>query len=150
MRHDRRQLGGYLSPDDASKLDDAREALRRGDIEAAALSANRELIKLYWDLGKSIVDAQKGKGYGKQVVQRLAVDLRKEFPGVAGFSAQNIWKMRAFYLAWTDQVRNVSQVARETRAVANLSQSVRDAEHQATSRDSDGGSRPCATNATRR
>lgn len=47
------------------------------------------------------------------MVERLAADIQKGFPGMAGFSPQNIWKMRAFYLAWTAEVRNLSQLARE-------------------------------------
>jgi predicted nuclease of restriction endonuclease-like (RecB) superfamily len=109
----------------AKFLEDVKSRIRTAQVKAA-LSVNRELIQLYWDIGKTIVEAQKDKGYGKQVVERLAADLQKEFPGVAGFSAQNIWKIRAFYLAWTDQVRNLSQVVRETEAMANLSQPVRE------------------------
>jgi len=92
----------------------------------AALSVNRELIALYWHIGRSIVERQRAEGWGKGIVERLSADLHREFPGVAGFSAQNIWKMRAFYLAWTDQVRDLSQVVRETEAEANLSQPVRE------------------------
>ncbi len=109
----------------AQFLEDVKSRIRTAQIKAA-LSVNRELIQLYWDIGKTIVEAQKGKGYGKQVVERLAADLQKEFAGVAGFSAQNIWKMRAFYLAWTDQVRNLSQVVRESETTTNLSQPVRE------------------------
>jgi hypothetical protein len=46
----------------------------------AVVSVNRELILLYWDIGRIIVDAQTTKGYGKQVVERLAVDLQGNFP----------------------------------------------------------------------
>jgi hypothetical protein len=55
----------------------------------AAVSANRELILLYWDIGCAIVEAQKDKGYGKQVVESLAADLRREFPMMTGLSALN-------------------------------------------------------------
>jgi hypothetical protein len=69
---------------------------------------NRELILLYWDIGRITVEAQTTKGYGTQVVERLAVYLQKEFPGTAGFSPQNVWYMRSFYLAWTN--RTVGQL----------------------------------------
>jgi hypothetical protein len=71
----------------------------------AALSVNRELIALYWDLGKAIVKAQEERGYGKAVVERLVEDLHRSFPAMKGFSSRNIWRIRAFYLAWTDGVR---------------------------------------------
>jgi hypothetical protein len=55
-----------------------------------------------------------GKGYGKQVVERLASDLQKEFPGIAGFSAQNMWFMRSFYRAWAGGQQRLSQPVRES------------------------------------
>jgi predicted nuclease of restriction endonuclease-like (RecB) superfamily len=91
----------------------------------AAVSVNRQLIQLYWDIGKAIVEAQKVKGYGKQVVERLAGDLQKEFPGLAGFSPQNVWYMRSFYLAWTDMVQKLQQPVGES-ALGILPQPVGD------------------------
>ena len=72
----------------------------------ASLSVNRELITLYWDLGKAIVQAQKERGYGNAVVERLVGDLHRSFPAMKGFSPLNIWRMRAFYLAWTDGIKD--------------------------------------------
>lgn len=60
-------------------------------------SVNKELIKLYWDIGKIIVKKQKIEGWGKSVVERLARDLQTEFPGVQGFSALNVWRMKQFH-----------------------------------------------------
>lgn len=89
------------------------------------MSVNRELILLYWDIGKIIAAAQKTRGYGKQVVERLAEDLQKEFPGTAGFSPQNVWFMRGFYLAWSAPPQKLSQAVRESKT-AILSQPVRE------------------------
>lgn len=79
--------------------------IRAAQIKAA-ISANRELILLYWDIGRAIVDAQKNKGYGKRVVEMLSADLRREFPEMAGLSALNLWRMRAFYLAYGVSTKN--------------------------------------------
>jgi len=87
----------------ANLLTDLKARVRAAQLRAA-VSVNRELILLYWDIGKIIVKAQRTEGYGKQVVQRLAVDLQNEFPGIAGFSPQNVWYMRSFYLAWTKEI----------------------------------------------
>ena len=51
----------------------------------AAISVNRELIKLYWHIGKSIVERQRKEGWGKSVVERLSQDIQKAFPGIAAF-----------------------------------------------------------------
>jgi predicted nuclease of restriction endonuclease-like (RecB) superfamily len=89
-------------------LTDIKARIRVAQIKAS-LSVNRELIQLYWDIGEVIVSRQRSQGWGKSVVERLARDLQKEFPGMAGFSPQNIWYMRAFYLAWTDEVENLQR-----------------------------------------
>jgi predicted nuclease of restriction endonuclease-like (RecB) superfamily len=75
----------------------------------AAISVNRELIKLYWHIGKSIVERQRKEGWGKSVVERLSQDIQKAFPGISGFSSQNLWYMRAFYSAWTEAISNLQQ-----------------------------------------
>ena len=58
---------------------------------------NKALIKLYWDIGKSIVEKQEKNKWGKSVVENLSSDLQKEFVGISGFSVQNLWYMRKFY-----------------------------------------------------
>jgi predicted nuclease of restriction endonuclease-like (RecB) superfamily len=63
-------------------------------------SVNKELINLYWDIGRSIVAKQEKLGWGKSIVETLARDLQKEFPGIQGFSVQNLWNMRQFYSAY--------------------------------------------------
>lgn len=93
-------------------LDDLKARIRAAQIKAS-LSVNRELIELYWSIGRDIVQRQRIEGWGKATVERLAADLQREFPGVGGFSRQNIWRMRAFYLAWTEPV--LSQPARELK-----------------------------------
>ncbi|MGH7990829.1 MAG: PDDEXK nuclease domain-containing protein [Limisphaerales bacterium] len=83
-------------------LTDLKARVRAAQLRAV-VSVNRELILLYWDIGKIIVEAQNTKGYGKQVVERLAEDLHEAFPKMDGFSPRNVWRMRAFYLAWTEE-----------------------------------------------
>jgi predicted nuclease of restriction endonuclease-like (RecB) superfamily len=78
----------------------------------AARAVNRELILLYWDIGRGIVEKQQTAGWGDAVVERLAADLRAAFPDMRGFSARNIWDMRRFYVACTDS-HFLSQVVRE-------------------------------------
>lgn len=80
-------------------LAELKSCVRAAQLRAAT-SVTRELNQLYWEIGAAIARAQESKGYGKQVVERLAADLQAEFPGMAGFSPQNVWFMRSFYLAW--------------------------------------------------
>ncbi|KAF3888612.1 MULTISPECIES: PDDEXK nuclease domain-containing protein [Nostocales] len=76
----------------------------------AAVAVNKELIALYWDIGQEIISRQESEGWGTAVIERLAKDLQKSFPGVKGFSARNIWRIRAFYLAYTLDVKSVVDV----------------------------------------
>lgn len=80
-------------------LIDVKERVRSAQL-AALKVVNTELVGLYWDLGRMIVERQDQAGWGKSVVERLSQDLRREFPGVAGFSVQNLWYMRQFYLEY--------------------------------------------------
>src|SRR5262249_41269863 len=102
-----------LPPGYAGLLTRVKERVRTAQIKAA-ISANRELILLYWDIGRAIVDAQKNKGYGKRVVEILSADLRREFPEMAGLSALNLWRMRAFYLAYAVSDQKLSQSVTES------------------------------------
>ena len=58
---------------------------------------NRDGILLYWDMGRVIVEKQHVLGWGESVGEVAAADLRRAFPGVRGFSANNVWLMRQFY-----------------------------------------------------
>ncbi len=64
---------------------------------SALKAVNTELVGLYWDIGRMIVERQAGESWGKAVVQQLSHDLQREFLGVGGFSASNLWRMKAFY-----------------------------------------------------
>lgn len=66
----------------------------------ATLAVNREMLALYWNIGRDIVERQKNEKWGTAVIERLASDMQKTFPGIEGFSERNIWRMRAFYLAY--------------------------------------------------
>lgn len=65
---------------------------------SAARAVNRDLVLLYWDLGRAIVEQQAKQGWGDSVVEQLAADLRREFPGARGFSANNLWLIRQFFV----------------------------------------------------
>ncbi len=67
---------------------------------SAARAVNRELVLLYWDIGRGIVEKQQTAGWGDAVVERLAADLLAAFPDMRGFSARNLWDMRRFYEAY--------------------------------------------------
>lgn len=73
-----------------------------GAQQRASLAVNRELVLLYWQIGRDILERQEREGWGAKVIDRLAHDLRSAFPEMKGFSARNLKYMRAFAGAWPD------------------------------------------------
>lgn len=79
----------------------------------AIVAANSEMTLLYWRIGRMIVEKQTEKGWGAKVIDRLSHDLKKSFPGLAGFSPRNLKYMRKFAIAWPDEEivqRTVAQI----------------------------------------
>ena len=70
--------------------------------QRATLAVNRELVLLYWQIGRDILQRQAAQGWGAKVIERLAQDLRAAFPEMKGFSRANLMYMRAFAQAWPD------------------------------------------------
>jgi hypothetical protein len=77
----------------------------KGRIHSARLNAgravNRELVLLYWDIGRGIVEKQESLGWGDGIVETLANDLQRAFPEMRGFAPRSLWNMRRFFLAYS-------------------------------------------------
>ena len=100
-------------PDDyVAVLADLKQRIARAQARAA-LSVSRELVGLYWHVGATIVRRQAAAQWGDAVVERLAHDLRKAFPKIEGFSVRNIWRMRAFFVAWSGASRKLPPAVAE-------------------------------------
>jgi len=76
-------------------LRELKERIRNSQVRAA-LSINRELVLLYWQIGQDILNRQQQQGWGAKVIDRLATDLQKAFPEMKGFSSRNLKYMRSF------------------------------------------------------
>ena len=70
--------------------------------QRASLAVNREMLLLYWQIGRDVLARQNREGWGAKVIERLAQDLRNAFPDMKGFSRANLMYMRAFAEAWPD------------------------------------------------
>lgn len=70
----------------------------------AALAANRELIHLHWDIGQMLDERSSREGWGSRVIARLAADIRRDLPGVRGFSEVNLKRMQSFYRAYSGSI----------------------------------------------
>ncbi len=94
-----------------AELLEALKARVRSTQVRAARAANTEVLRLYWSIGRDILDRQDIAGWGAQVVDRLAADLRAEFPDQRGWSRRNLSYMRALAAAWPDGAAFVQQAA---------------------------------------
>jgi predicted nuclease of restriction endonuclease-like (RecB) superfamily len=92
-------------------LNDLKSKIKQAQYQAYRI-VNKELINLYWDIGKSIVEKQEKLGWGQKIIQQLAEDLQKEFHHNSGFSYANLDRMRKFYLTYKDNPK-LAQLVRE-------------------------------------
>lgn len=103
---------GGIPADYAATLRSLKKRIADAQVRAA-LRANREMLALYWDIGRTIADKQEDERWGARVVDRLAEDLSRAFPGVSGLSRANLYRMRAFYAAHPEEI--VAQPVRRFR-----------------------------------
>lgn len=96
------QTPSLLPPDYEVFLRDLKQRIRAAQVRAA-VAVNRELVLLYWHIGRDILERQDRAGWGAKVIDRLAVDLHNEFPDIKGFSRTNLLYMRAFAEAWPEE-----------------------------------------------
>jgi predicted nuclease of restriction endonuclease-like (RecB) superfamily len=107
-----------IPKDYAALLAEVKERVRAAQYEALR-AVNKELVGLYWDIGRMIAERQKSETWGKSVVVTLAGDLQREFPGVQGFSSQNLWRMRQFHQAYAESEK-LSPMVREISWTKNV------------------------------
>lgn len=94
-------MSQLLPSDYQDYLAQLKERIRSAQVKAA-LAVNRELVLLYWEIGRDILQRQAQQGWGTKVIDQLAKDLKQEFPEMSGFSARNLKYMRAFAEAYPD------------------------------------------------
>ena len=95
--------------------------IKTGQIKAA-LSVNSQMIMLYWDLGRQIVEKQENAKWGSGFVEQLSKDLKEEFPEMAGFSRTNLFRMKRFYQFYSPVIQYnefVPQVVEQIQHAVN-------------------------------
>jgi predicted nuclease of restriction endonuclease-like (RecB) superfamily len=101
-------------PDEGSYrtfLENLKTRIRAAQVKAA-LAVNQELILLYWQIGQEILSRQQSQGWGAKVIERLAQDLKREFPDLKGFSVRNLKYMRTLANTYPDLEFGQQAVAR--------------------------------------
>src|SRR5215213_9458151 len=95
-------MSAELTPNYAEFLQSLKERIAAAQVKAA-LAVNRELVLLYWQIGREILERQKAQGWGAKVIEQLSKDLRFAFPEMKGFSRANLLYMRALAEAYPDE-----------------------------------------------
>ncbi|WP_297563980.1 YhcG family protein [Meiothermus sp.] len=101
-------MSELLPQDYPAFLQSLKERIRQAQTRAA-LAVSRELMGLYWQIGRDLEAAVRQGRWGEKVIERVAGDLKREFPGVEGFSKRNLERMRAFYQAYPDEGQFAAQ-----------------------------------------
>jgi len=83
-------------------LQDLKQRIRAAQVRAV-LAVNRELILLYWQIGRDILQRQDQAGWGAKIIDQLSKDLHHDFPEIRGFSPRNLKYMRTFAEAWPEE-----------------------------------------------
>ena len=82
-----------------------KSAILKSRYRAAAL-ANRELLSLYYGIGKYISENSRKGFWGTNAIETISERLQQELPELRGFSAGNIKKMRIFFEQWSEHIEN--------------------------------------------
>jgi predicted nuclease of restriction endonuclease-like (RecB) superfamily len=91
-----------IAKDYAGLLAEVKERVRAAQYDALK-AVNKELVALYWDIGRMVTERQAAGAHGTAVVKRLAADLQVEFPGIVGFSWRNLFNMSEFFTSYRDK-----------------------------------------------
>lgn len=91
-------------------LADWKKRIQSAQIKAA-LSVNREVLLLYWELGRDIFEKQQTAAWGDGLIPRFAKDLKAAFPNLTGFSPRNLFYIRKWFLFYRERIEIVPQVA---------------------------------------
>ena len=99
-------------------LRDIKARIRQAQIKAT-LSANAEMVTMYWDIGRMIQERQDHEGWGTAVIPRLSRDIRNELPEAKGFSERNIKRMLRFYREYPNILPIVPQAVAQLQETEN-------------------------------
>lgn len=103
-----------LNDDYKNWLKELKSKIQQSQIKAA-LAVNSQLIMLYWDLGKQIVEKQENAAWGSGFINQLSKDLKSEFPDMGGFSVDNLRFMQRLYLFYEKEILNTAQLVQHLK-----------------------------------
>ena len=117
-----REVGFVVTEEYKSWINDVKMRIKQSQIKAS-VKINYELLDLYWELGRDIVSKQENAKWGDSFLNVMSKDLQKAFPGMSGFSTQNLRSVRFWYKFYNDNA-NCLQVVSEFEMVEKMVKSI--------------------------
>jgi len=107
-----------IIPNDATGFDEVVSIIDNAR-ESAFRAVNRELVKMYWDIGEYVSRRVSESGWGKSVVKDFSDFIQSRYIGISGFSASNIWRMKQFFETYNGN-KKLATLSRELTWSHNL------------------------------
>ena len=101
-------------------LNEIKSRYRSAQIKAA-VKVNAEQLLFNWQLGRDLVTRKAEEQWGAGVVEQLSMDLQSAFPESKGFSTTNLWRMKQWYLFYSDALKKLPQLVGELQHAENQS-----------------------------
>ena len=117
-----REVGFVVTEEYKSWINDVKMRIKQSQIKAS-VKINYELLDLYWELGRDIVGKQESAKWGDSFLNVMSKDLQKAFPGISGFSTQNLRSIRFWYKFYNDNA-NCLQVVSKFEMVEKMVKSI--------------------------
>lgn len=92
-----------------SWLNDIKSRFRSAQAKAM-VRVNRDMLDLYWSIGRDLVEMKAEQNWGAGVVKQFSLDMRNAFPGETGFSISNVKNIKRWYLFYSEQLEKGQQV----------------------------------------
>lgn len=112
-------MADMVSKNYMTVLQTLKERIRQARLRAV-VAVNNELLTVFWEIGNTIRKQEKAEGWGTKTVERLASDLKIEFPDMKGLSPRNLRYMREFVLAYPKFIILQQSVAKLNNDNKNL------------------------------
>lgn len=118
----KREVGFVVTDEYKVWITEIKDRIKQRQVKAA-VKINYEMLDLYWDLGKDIVSKQANAKWGDAFLPEMSRDLQKAFPGMSGFSVQNLKSIRYWYKFYNDNengLQVVSQIGMIEKMVKSI------------------------------
>ena len=96
-------------------LNEIKSRYRNAQVKAA-VKVNAEQLLFNWQLGRDLVQKKAEERWGAGVVEQVSLDLQSAFPESKGFSPSNLWRMKQWYLFYSESAEKLAQLGREIQA----------------------------------